>query len=47
MKNIVKVGIVQETSKPFDCKFNTEKGLSAIRKAKKLGADIFYFQSVG
>lgn len=43
MSNIFKVGIVQENSKPFDCKFNTEKGLSAIRRAKEQGADIVLF----
>jgi predicted amidohydrolase len=43
LRNILKIAIVQENRVPYDCKFNTEKGLLAVRKAKELGADIVLF----
>ena len=43
MINTFKIAIVQEKQDPFDMSFNTEKGLSIIKKAKALGADIVLF----
>jgi len=43
MSNIFKIAIVQETRDPYDCKWNTEKGLSLVKKAKERGADIVLF----
>lgn len=43
MSNIFKIAIVQETRDPYDRKYNTEKGLSIVKKAKERGADIVLF----
>jgi len=43
MPNTFKIAIVQETRDPYDCKWNTEKGLSIVKKAKERGADIVLF----
>ena len=43
MNNTFKIAIVQEKRHPYDMSFNTEKGLSIVKKAKELGADIVLF----
>ncbi|MCB2299325.1 carbon-nitrogen hydrolase family protein [Clostridium tagluense] len=43
MANIFKIAIVQENRDPYDSKWNTEKGLSIVKKAKVRGADIVLF----
>lgn len=43
MSNKLKIAIVQEKRHPYDMKGNTEKGISIVKKAKELGADIVLF----
>lgn len=43
MSSVFRVAIVQETRDPYDCNYNTEKGLNIVKKAKELGADIVLF----
>lgn len=43
MSNKLKIAIVQENRHPYDMKGNTEKGISIVKKAKELGADIVLF----
>lgn len=40
MTSLFKVTIVQEKGDPYDRKWNTEKGLSIVKKGKERGADI-------
>lgn len=40
MADLFKVAIVQDKGDPCDRKWNTEKGLSIVKKAKECGADI-------
>lgn len=43
MMDTFKVTIVQERQNPYDINWNTEKGLSIIKEAKKQDADIVLF----
>jgi predicted amidohydrolase len=43
MSNIFKIAIVQQNRDAYDSKWNTETGLSIVRKAKERGADIVLF----
>ncbi|GFZ31650.1 hydrolase [Clostridium zeae] len=43
MTKIFRIAIVQETRDPYNMTLNTNKGLSAVKKAKELGADLVLF----